>query len=322
MPHKLNEPLSSKFDEALQLASVLHREQARKGTQIPYVSHVLAVTALVLEYGGTEAQAIAALLHDAVEDCGGRPTLAKIEERFGREVAAIVESCTDSFEDEPKRDWRERKEAHLQHLRNCDLASLLVIAADKLHNITAIERDLRDEGQDIWKRFNAEPADQFWYCDSVVEILENRLRNSIVQKLKETLERVRSVCPYAKVATKRDHLNLPMPESRQRLPLRRTFNTGESILIRRGFVPASMDDKWFIYFNSATSELLIHRSWTGYCIYILKLRKKDDGYEISEAWVNRDSEQFSSKDIGLDAEVASWLIDVFLLGKRRDFPSN
>ena len=107
MPHKLNQPLTYKFDEALQLASHLHREQARKGTQIPYVSHVLAVTALVLDYGGTETQAIAALLHDAVEDCGGKPMLTKIKAQFGWEVAAIVESCTDSFEEGPKRDWKE-----------------------------------------------------------------------------------------------------------------------------------------------------------------------------------------------------------------------
>ena len=102
MPHKLNQPLTNKFDEALELASHLHREQARKRTQIPYVSHVLAVTALVLDYGGTEAQAVAALLHDAVEDCGGKPILVEIEAQFGPEVAAIVESCTDSFEEGPK----------------------------------------------------------------------------------------------------------------------------------------------------------------------------------------------------------------------------
>jgi len=161
MPHKLNQPLSSKFDEALQLASHLHREQARKGTQVPYIAHVLGVTALVLEYGGTETQAIGALLHDAVEDCSGKPLLEKIEEQFGRGVVTIVESCTDSFDVGQKREWMERKQAHLQELQHCDSESLLVIAADKLHNVIAIERDLRDVGQDVWKRFNAEPAEQF-----------------------------------------------------------------------------------------------------------------------------------------------------------------
>jgi (p)ppGpp synthase/HD superfamily hydrolase len=191
MPHKLNQPLTSKFDEALQLASHLHREQARKGTQIPYVSHVLAVTALVLENGGTEAQAIAALLHDAVEDCGGRPTLVKIEAQFGQEVAAIVESCTDSFEEGQKRDWRERKEEYLKHLRVCDPASLIVVAADKLQNQTAIERDLEQLGETLWSRFNATPDLQRWYYDSVIEILNERLDNPIVCSLNETYARVR-----------------------------------------------------------------------------------------------------------------------------------
>jgi (p)ppGpp synthase/HD superfamily hydrolase len=168
MPHKLNQPLTNKFDEALQLASHLHRQQARKATQIPYISHVLAVTALVLDYGGTETQAIAALLHDAVEDCGGKLVLENIETQFGQEVAAIVESCTDSFEEGPKRDWKERKEEYLQHLRNCDSASLIVVAADKLHNLTAIQRDLRQEGAALWSRFNATPDLQRWYYDSVI----------------------------------------------------------------------------------------------------------------------------------------------------------
>ena len=191
MPHKLNQPLTSKFDEALQLASHLHREQARKGTQIPYLSHVLAVTALVLDYGGTETQAIAALLHDAVEDCGGKPVLERIKAQFGWEVAAIVESCTDSFEEGPKRDWKERKEEYLQHLRVCDPASLIVVAADKLHNLTAIQRDLGQLGTALWSRFNATPDQQRWYYDSAIEILNERLDNPIVVSLMEIYNQVR-----------------------------------------------------------------------------------------------------------------------------------
>ncbi len=191
MPQKLNQPLTSKFDEALQLASQLHREQGRKGTQIPYISHLLAVTAIVLEFGGTEAQAIAALLHDAVEDCGGKPTLVKIEAQFGREVAAIVEACTDSFEEGPKRGWKDRKEEYLQHLRDCDTASLIVVSADKLHNLTAIERDLGQIGATLWSRFNATPDLQRWYYDSVIEILKARLNNPIVASLDKTYARVR-----------------------------------------------------------------------------------------------------------------------------------
>ena len=191
MPHKLNQPLTNKFDEALQLASHLHREQARKGTQIPYISHVLAVTALVLDYGGTEAQAIAALLHDAVEDCGGMPTLAKIEAQFGQQVAAIVESCTDSFEEGPKLDWKQRKEQDLQHLRDGDSASLIVVAADKLHNLMSMQRDFRQEGAALWNRFNARPEQQRWYYDASIEILKERLDNPIVVSLTETYRQVR-----------------------------------------------------------------------------------------------------------------------------------
>ncbi|WP_109485404.1 HD domain-containing protein [Occallatibacter savannae] len=322
MPHSLNQPLSTDFDDALRLASVLHREQARKGTQVPYIAHILGVTALVLEYGGTETQAIAALLHDAVEDCGGKPTLIQIEAQFGNDVAGIVESCSDSFEVGPKLGWRERKQAHLEHLRRCDETVLLVTAADKLHNLSAIERDLRDKGPEIWKRFNAEPSDQFWYYDSVLEILESRLGNSIVQSLKDTLERVRITCPYARVARKQDHLNVPMPNARRKLRLNGSFDASEFALVKKGFIPESMDDRWFIFFDPDASQLQIHRSWTGYCIYLLKFRREGSRHEVSQAWVNRDPEQYTEDDPEHDAAVAIYLIDVLLLGKDRGFPSS
>jgi hypothetical protein len=191
MPHKLNHPLTEKFDEALQLASRLHREQARKGTQIPYISHVLAVSAFVLEYGGTETQAIAALLHDAVEDCGGEPVLTEIKSRFGQDVATVVASCTDSFEVGPKLDWKERKLLYLEHLQKSETESLLVVAADKLHNLMSIQRDLRKEGSGLWSRFNAGPNLQMWYYESVTGLLRERLKNPIVRTLMETWQTVR-----------------------------------------------------------------------------------------------------------------------------------
>ena len=117
--------------------------------------------------------------------------LAKIEAQFGREVAAIVESCTDSFEEGPKRDWKERKEEYLQHLRDCDSASLIVVAADKLHNLTAIERDLEQLGETLWSRFNSGSDLQRWYYNSVIEILNERLKNPIVTSLIEVFNRVR-----------------------------------------------------------------------------------------------------------------------------------
>lgn len=193
MPHKLNQPLTNKFNEAFAMASYLHREQARKGTQIPYMSHVIAVTALVLEYGGTETQAIAALLHDAVEDCGGKPMLEQIRSQFGPEVGSIVEACSDSFDAEVKLPWRKRKEAYLEHLRNSatQAPSLLVVAADKLHNLLSVERDLQVEGRSLWKRFNAPFEDQIWYYESVVAIVGKRMRNPIVKELSDTLKTVK-----------------------------------------------------------------------------------------------------------------------------------
>lgn len=125
----------------------------------------------------------------------------------------------------------------------------------------------------------------------------------------------------SKIATAEDHQNFPMPKSREKIPLRRVFSAKEFALVRKGFVPLSMDDKWFIFFDPATSELRMHRSWTGYCAYLLKLREDGDGCKISEAWANRDLEQHKSASTKHDVEVASWLIDVLLLGEERDFPS-
>src|ERR1051325_6799957 len=118
-------------------AARLHREQTRKGTEIPYVSHLLAVSALILEHGGDEDQAIAGLLHDAAEDQGGQARLAEIESMFGPGVSRIVADCTDSWTD-PKPPFRERKEAYLAHLPQKPQRSLLVSLADKTHNATAI----------------------------------------------------------------------------------------------------------------------------------------------------------------------------------------
>ena len=192
MPQILNNPLSSRFDEALQFASKLHREQARKSTQIPYVSHPLAVSSLVLEHGGTEAQAIAALLHDVVEDCGGSALLPIIEARFGAEIAKIVSACSHSFGNDSKTEWKERRKAHIKHLREADDAVMLVIAADKLHNLTSILNDLRSLGDDLWSRFNAGPEDQMWYYQSIINVLDRRLDNLIVERLKDTLDDVQN----------------------------------------------------------------------------------------------------------------------------------
>jgi (p)ppGpp synthase/HD superfamily hydrolase len=149
----------------LHLASGLHRSQARKGTSLPYISHLLGVASLVLEDGGSEDEAIAALLHDAVEDQGGQATLLLIQERFGPDVAGIVEACSDT-DVVPKPPWRERKEAYIAHLATAPPEVIRVSLADKLHNARAIVRDLRVHGPSLWERFHPD-ADQVWYYDAL-----------------------------------------------------------------------------------------------------------------------------------------------------------
>jgi len=153
--------LTGRFDDALVFASRLHRAQRRKGTDIPYVSHLMAVSALVLEHGGNEDQAIAALLHDAAEDQGGATILEEIRGRFGEPVARIVADCTDAWE-EPKPDWRPRKEAYIAKLPAKHASSLLVSLADKTHNARAILNDYRVLGDALWSRFNGGREGTFW----------------------------------------------------------------------------------------------------------------------------------------------------------------
>ena len=153
MPDTLEVPVSQRFHHALACASELHRTQARKSTEIPYIAHLLAVASIVMEAGGTEDEAIAALLHDGPEDQGGEPTLSAIRARFGDAVADIVASCSDTFES-PKPDWAIRKQQYLEHLKTASDSAKLVSAADKLHNARATLRDLREQGESVWERFS------------------------------------------------------------------------------------------------------------------------------------------------------------------------
>jgi len=161
-------PLGSRFDEALVYAAHVHEGHFRKATTVPYLAHLLGVCALVLEDGGSEAEAIAALLHDAVEDAGGEGRLRAIRSRFGERVAAIVAACSDTDET-PKPPWKERKQRYLAHLlAERDPGTLRVAAADKLHNATAILRDYRRIGEPLWERFSAPAAEQLWYYRALV----------------------------------------------------------------------------------------------------------------------------------------------------------
>ncbi|MEP6801955.1 MAG: HD domain-containing protein [Acidobacteriota bacterium] len=166
-------------------ASELHREQRRKGSDTPYLAHLLSVSALVLENGGDEDEAIAALLHDAVEDCGGRPTAEEIRRRFGPRVADIVDGCTDSDET-PKPAWRPRKERFVEHLTGASASVRLVAAADKLHNARCVLSDLRREGERVWDRFAAPRHETLWYYRAVT----SRLQESGPHPLVEELDRV------------------------------------------------------------------------------------------------------------------------------------
>jgi len=161
--------LTSRFEEAFAYAAQLHGGQTRKKTGRPYLGHLMGVTAIVLQYGGDEEQAIAALLHDAVEDCGGKPTLEDIRSRFGDRVAAIVDGCTDAY-GEPKPDWRTRKEKYVAHVRTAMLDVVLVSAADKLYNVREIILDYRAHGEAVWPRFHGGREGTLWYYRALVAV--------------------------------------------------------------------------------------------------------------------------------------------------------
>jgi HD domain len=172
-----------RLEKAFAEACELHRTQCRKGTTIPYVSHLMSVAALVLENGGDEDEAIAALLHDAAEDQGGKETLERIRQQFGDRVADIVDGCTDTY-DKPKPAWKGRKEAYIRHLPVAPRSVRLVAAADKLHNARCVLADYRVIGEELWKRFDDRPReDTLWYHRAVTEALQKAGSNPLVEEL-------------------------------------------------------------------------------------------------------------------------------------------
>ncbi len=177
---------TNRFEEALVYAAQLHARQKRKGGDTPYVAHLLAVAALVIEHGGDEDQAIAALLHDAVEDQGGEATRREIARRFGDEVAFIVEGCTDA-DTVPKPPWRERKEKYIEHLRTLPERVRLVSAADKLHNARSILIDYRDFGETVWLRFQGKKDGTLWYYREIIAALRDGPPLRIIRELERTV---------------------------------------------------------------------------------------------------------------------------------------
>jgi (p)ppGpp synthase/HD superfamily hydrolase len=187
--------LTQRFDQAVRYAREVHSEQTRRGTSTPYLSHLLGVSSIVLDDGGNEDEAIAALLHDAAEDHGGRGRLEDIRSRFGDAVAKIVEDCTDSW-DTPKKPWAERKRAYAEHARTLPRSSLRVSVADKVHNTYAILRDLRNQGEAVWKRFNAAPDDVIAYYQSLVRAYGEAGGGTLVDELERIVRGIEREMGY------------------------------------------------------------------------------------------------------------------------------
>jgi (p)ppGpp synthase/HD superfamily hydrolase len=181
---------TARFEAAMVYAHQVHHNQRRKGTGIPYIAHVLGVAALAIEYGATEDEAIAALLHDAAEDGGGEATLAEIRARFGDAVADIVLGCSDSLVEDPedKLPWRERKENYLAHLEHASTSVCLVSGADKLHNVRSIMRDYREHGDEIWERFQGRRDGTLWYYETVADTLLRRYRAPLARDLQDEVD--------------------------------------------------------------------------------------------------------------------------------------
>jgi (p)ppGpp synthase/HD superfamily hydrolase len=173
---------SKRFVTALCYAAGLHAKQFRKRTGRPYIGHLLGVTSIVIEYGGDEEMAIAALLHDAAEDQGGRPRLREIRRKFGNRVAHIVDGCTDSFT-LPKAPWMERKRAYVARVASESAEVRLVSAADKLANVSETLHDVRTQGQGVFQRFAGHKEGTLWYYRQLVRVFRKAGNNPLVEEL-------------------------------------------------------------------------------------------------------------------------------------------
>jgi (p)ppGpp synthase/HD superfamily hydrolase len=185
-------PLSRRFEQALILATRKHAGQIRKGSGTPYISHLLSVAALVLEAGGGEDLAIAALLHDVVEDCGGAPMLKEVRRRFGKRVAGVVDGCTEP-DITPQPSWRRRKQQYIRHLRTAAADTRLVAAADKLHNARSILVDYRRIGEPIWQRFRGKREGTLWYYRALLKELQRKHSNRLVDELERVVAELEAV---------------------------------------------------------------------------------------------------------------------------------
>jgi (p)ppGpp synthase/HD superfamily hydrolase len=189
--------LSHQFDDALQYAVIIHAGQPRKGTNIPYLAHLLGVASIALEYGANETETIGALLRDAGEDAGGRGRIEDIRTRFGGAVAEIVSGCTDA-DTIPKPPWSKRKEDYIAHLRTAPASVRLVSASDKLHNARAILRDYRQHGDELWSRFNGGKEGTLWYYRALVAALTEAGKNDLTEELDRVVSEIERLSKTAR----------------------------------------------------------------------------------------------------------------------------
>lgn len=195
--------LGPRFLLAFRFAAEKHAGQTRKASTTPYIAHLMGVASLALEFGGDEDIAIAALLHDVVEDCGGAPMLKEVRRRFGSRVAIIVDGCTDSDTD-PKPPWRERKETYLRHLKKANADTRLVSAADKLSNVRSILADYRNVGESVWARFNGGREGTLWYYRALLKEFQRGQPNRLIGELELSVRELES-----KAGKKNSHRSRP-----------------------------------------------------------------------------------------------------------------
>lgn len=178
--------LTDRFETALVYASRLHARQYRKNRQVPYIAHLLSVAALVLEDGGDEDEAIAALLHDAIEDQGGAKTREAIRAQFGDRVTAIVDGCTES-DTIPKPSWQERKQRYLQQIQQASASVRRVSLADKLHNARSLLTSLQQEGEVVWSRFHGGREKTLWFYHALLQIYQATGSDCMTEAFKQVL---------------------------------------------------------------------------------------------------------------------------------------
>ncbi|MFN6519186.1 MAG: HD domain-containing protein [Nostoc sp. CreGUA01] len=183
--------LTEKFESALVYATRLHANQIRKISGVPYISHLLSVAALVIEAGGSEEEAIAALLHDSIEDQGGKVTREDIRQRFGEIVIAIIDGCTE-WDTPPKPPWLERKQRYLENLRHASPSVRLVSLADKLHNARSLLADWQQRGDAIWVEFHNSKEKTLWFYQSLIEVYQQTGNDWMTQELERVVNELQS----------------------------------------------------------------------------------------------------------------------------------